>query len=164
MDVGDIINITDIDFRVGVGPYTVSAISSAGTHVVTKKAEGLQVGRGHGLIPYRGATAPLDDGQALDSSAALLRIASLEQQAHRDQQRIAELDKRGLEAIRQANVRADREAAKCKYWQDIAIGISSVDASRIADEIMARVERDGAIHRDALIEVVTLHASGLRKA
>lgn len=63
------------------------------------------------------------------------------------------------ETLRQANLRADREAAKRKYWQDRALAApSDVDAVRVAEEIMARIERDGAVHRDALVEVITLYA------
>lgn len=32
----------------------------------------------------------------------------------------------------------------------------SLDAPKLADEIMARIERDGAIHRDSLIEVIRM--------
>lgn len=98
MDVGDLINITDGDFRVGSTLYWIDELGK----------------RDHALTS---------------------------------------------EALRQANVRADREAAKCKYWQDRALAApSGVDAARVAEEIMARIERDGAVHRDALIEVITLYA------
>jgi len=61
------------------------------------------------------------------------------------------------ERIRQANLRADREKAKAAYWQEVATARGDgLNAGRVADEIMARIERDGAIHRDALIEVVQI--------
>ena len=58
------------------------------------------------------------------------------------------------------NVEAERDRwkAKCEYWQGEVEKRGKtrfvVDATKVADEIMARIERDGAIHKDALVDVV----------
>lgn len=61
-------------------------------------------------------------------------------------------------ALHTTQTERDRWKAKCEYWQAEAEkrsrSGSALDATKIADEIMARIERDGAIHRDALVEVV----------
>ena len=63
------------------------------------------------------------------------------------------------ESLREARTEVARWKAKSDYWQGVAQSAgSSINAERIADEIMLRIERDGAIHRDALIEVARLYA------
>lgn len=65
-------------------------------------------------------------------------------------------------AAHSAQVMAARWKAKCLYWQGVAgtarAGDRSLDAGRVADEILARIERDGAVHRDALIETIARYA------
>jgi hypothetical protein len=60
--------------------------------------------------------------------------------------------------LREKTNESDRWKAKCEYWQREAKKRSetgaALDATKIADEIMARIERDGAIHKDALVEVI----------
>lgn len=73
--------------------------------------------------------------------------------------------RRQLEAARYEERNARRLAIEAKAERDMAVRAlgalksMALNPDKVADELMARIERDGAIHRDSLIDVLNAFAA-----
>lgn len=66
--------------------------------------------------------------------------------------------RRELESALYEARHARETAMRMRLERDAALANRSptVNPEKLADEIMARIERDGAIHKDSLIDVITM--------
>lgn len=73
--------------------------------------------------------------------------------------------KRRLAASHHEERNARRLAAEAKAERDMAVRALgalkslTIEPGKVADELMARIEREGAIHRDSLIDVLSAFAA-----